>query len=90
MVCRQLQQSRGQLLLGQADERATFFGGQDGRHREPGTLSLNPVKVPEGERVSFTLRASSRDGDANAAVGLDAQQIAPGAPVADEVKLMPL
>jgi hypothetical protein len=43
--------------------------------------------MPEAERGGLAPRAAPWNGDAYAAVAIDAQQISPGALVADEIEL---
>src|SRR5690606_6293397 len=65
-------------------QRPALLDGERGR-RDPLALSGDPVDVPPDEGVRLAARAAAGDGDADAAVRFDPQDVAPGPPVAHEV-----
>ena len=79
------EEARRKFHAGARLQCAPLAGAMDGAHN-PRSLTGNPVQMPEPERGGFTPRAAPRNGDSYPAVALDAQQVSPGARMADEVE----
>ena len=78
-------QARGQILVGLGLEPLSIVRGEPHLPQQ-GALALNPFDMMSREGIGFALRASARNGDAQAAVVLNAEQIAARATMADEVE----
>ncbi len=60
-------------------------GDRQSRRQQRGALAPHPLDVTLSKGIGFAPRAAARNGDADAAIGFDSQQVSPRAAVPHEV-----